>query len=141
MELGEWFLSGLKEYDESLSAVYDDIQDEIHLYYSKSGQKSLAYSVAREECETYPELQRRIIRELPLKDIWRRFGSGKAYDDFLEDDEKKRREVAQKQIDSERLAKMKEDKWLIRSAIKNAQSGRFSEKDVLKVERSQIVVP
>lgn len=125
MELGEWFLSGLKEYDESLSAVYDDIQDEIHLYYSKSGQKSLAYSVAREECETYPELQRRIVRELPLKDIWKRYGSGKAYDDFLEEEDRKSREIKQKKIDDDRLARMKEDRPLIKEALKKAASGIF----------------
>ena len=126
MELGEWFLSGLKEYDESLSAVYDDIQDEIHLYYSKSGQKSLAYSVEREECETYPELQRRILRELPLKDIWKRFGSGKAYEDHLESEEIRIREEKQRKIDSDRLARMKEDRPLIKAALKNAASGKFS---------------
>jgi len=141
MELGEWFLTGLKEYDESLSAVYDDIQDEIHLYYSKSGAKSLAYSVNRLHAETYPELQRRILRELPLKDVWRRYGSGKAYDDFLYDEEKRMRESEQKRVDSERLSRMKEDRHLIHSAVENAKAGRFSEKEAIPVERSRIFIP
>lgn len=126
MDLGEWFLKGLAEYDSNLSAVFDDQTDEIHLFYVKSGQKSLAYSVAREYGELYPELQRRILKQLPLHDVWKRFGSGQAYDDYLYQEEIKRREEKQKQIDDERFAKMKQERWRFKAAIENAKRGIFS---------------
>lgn len=141
MELSEWFLTGLTDYDSSLSAVFDDREDEIHLFYRKSGLRSLAYSVKRQNGELYPELQRRILKELPLKDILKRHGSGKAYDDFLEEEDRKRRATAQKKLDDDRMARIKEDKWLIRSAIENAKAGRFTEKEAVKIERPQIFVP
>jgi len=126
MELSEWFLAGLKEYDESLSAHFDDIEDTIHLYYHKSGKKSLAYSVKRQFGELYPELQRRILKELPLHDVWKRFGDGKAYDDWLYEEEKKHREAAQRKLDNDRMEKMKENKWAFKAAIENARRGILS---------------
>lgn len=141
MELSEWFLEGLKEYDENLSAIFDEIQDKIHLYYHKSGQKSLAYSVKRETGELYPELQRRILKELPLKDIWRRFGSGKAYDDYLEESAKKARESRQKELDDARLQRMKENRWKIKSALENARAGRFRDEEARPMEIPVISVP
>lgn len=141
MELSEWFLNGLKECDSSLSAVYDNFDDCIHLHYSKSGRKSLAYSVKRSFGELYPELQRRILKELPIHDIWRRFGSGKAYDDYLYEEDKRRRETAQKKIDDERWEKIKAAKWQIRSAVENARSGRLTEREAKKIEIPTMSVP
>jgi hypothetical protein len=141
MELSEWFLAGLRDYDQSLSAVFDDQEDTIHLFYSKSGRKSLAYSVRRENAELYPELQRRILRELPLKDVWRRHGSGKAYDDYLEEEDRKRRESAQRKMDDDRLQRMKDSKWSFQAAIENARAGRFTAKEARPFEIPVISVP
>lgn len=128
MELGEWFLAGLRAYDDGLSAVYDDHEDTIHIIYSKSGKKSLAYSVKREFGEFYNEMQRKILKELPARDVARRFGSGEAYDDYLYEQEQKHRATAQKKIDDDRLAKMKEYKWQWRAALENARRGIFNGK-------------
>ena len=140
MELSEWFLAGLRAYDTSLSAVFDDQEDTIHLYYQKSGQRSLAYSVKREFGELYNELQRKILKELPLHDVWKRFGSGKAYDDWLHEEESLNREAAQKKIDHDRMERMKEDKWKIRAALENAKAGRFTEESALPIEIPTVTV-
>lgn len=141
MELAEWFLVGLKQYDERLSAIFDDHQGEIHLYYTKSGQKSLAYSDSRQHAELYPEWQRRILKELPLKDVLKRHGSGEAYDDYLDKMDRERRESKQRQLDDDRMQKMKDDKWLIKGALENAAAGRFTKEKARPFEIPSVSIP
>lgn len=141
MELCGWFLTGLTDYDPSLTAVLDDQEETIHICYQKSGKKSLAYSVKRKYAELYPELQRRILKELPLKDVWKIHGSGKAYDDFLDEEERKHRESKQRDFDNRREDLIKENRWSIASALENARAGRFRQEEARPMEIPRIVVP
>jgi hypothetical protein len=140
MQLSDWFLAGLKNYDGNLSARYDDFQDEIHILYSKSGKKSLAYSVKREHAEYYPDWQRRILRELPLKDVWKRHGSGEKYDDFLEAEETKHRAMVQKALDDERMAGLTENKHYLKQVMENMKQGKIHahECDPYKLQGVQV---
>jgi hypothetical protein len=141
MQLGDWFLAGLKNYDDSLSATYDEVQDEIHLLFSKSGRKSLAYSVKREYAEGYYDLQRRILKELPLKDVWKQHGSYKKYDDFLHDQEWQRRNSIQKALDNNRMSQMKDDKPLLKQIMKNMKEGKVHANECEPYKLQGVQVP
>lgn len=141
MQLSDWFLAGLKNYDGNLSARYDDYQDEIHLMYFKSGKKSLAYSVKREYAESYPDWQRRILKELPLKDVWKIHGSGKKYDDYLTEQEEKNRAMIQKALDDERMAQLTENKHYLKQVMENMKQGKIHEHECDPYKLQGVRVP
>jgi hypothetical protein len=125
-DLSKNFLKELETIDRDLRALYDDREDSIFISALRQGLKVHELTVKRQFAENYDELEHRTLSKLRASDVWNKYGTGKAYDDFLAEEEEKFRDRNKKKAKSEHLAKVKEDRELWRAAIWNAQHGRFT---------------
>lgn len=131
-ELSRFFLEELKAYEPYLNATLDHPSDSIHIWAERpSRPKVHELSVKREFGELYPELERRTLKKLRDCDIWKKFGTGKAYDDYLAKEEEEYRIKAKSDFKKRRETINKEyrDHW--RAAIWNAQNGRVKAEEVI----------
>lgn len=139
-ELSRSFLKRLTDYEPYLEARLEG--DEL-LVFSKRPDKPqiLELVVKREYAENYEELEHRTINKLAECDVWRRFGSGKAYDDYLAESEAEHRGKLKASFRKERLSRLKEDRPLWVSAIENAREGRFTKAQVEKFHKGKVTNP
>jgi hypothetical protein len=140
-ELSRAFLEGLRDYDDSLEAIYESERDSIVIWSNRKGMKVHELTLRRQFGELYPELERRTLKILPQKDVWKRFGSGKAYDDHLAKEEEEARARAKSAFMSERQSMMKDERLLWEAALWNASHGRFKKGQVLPYNPSRTSVP
>lgn len=103
------FLQSLKEYDRSLETYRDNRRQAIIVWASRHGKRVHEFTIKRKEGETWAELERRIISKLPDGDIWKRFGSGKAYDDYLAEEAEKAIQAKLKESEHHRQEKVKQE--------------------------------
>ena len=130
-ELSKDFIRDIKDYDQNLDAWYDSNQDGIHIFAIRQGKKILELTVLRQEGELYPELERRAVIYMKERDVWKRFGSGKAYDDYLAAEEERVRLQRKQEAKSKRIQLIKEHRWEWMAALWNAAHGRFDRKSAL----------
>lgn len=127
MELSKHFLDELKLIDQKLDAVFDENQDSIHVSAMRTqGLKVLENTFTRKSGELYPELERRVLKELRNQDVWKIHGSGKAYDNYLADKEEEEQKRRQREVDDLDRQWTLENKRYINEAIENAKRGIFS---------------
>lgn len=137
MELSKSFFEKLKLIDDKLDAVFDENQDSIHVSAMRSGcLKVLENTFKRQHGEMYPELERRTLKELKEQDVWKKFGSGKAYDNYLQDQQDAEEKRKQREIDDLDRQWTIENKRYINEAIENAKRGIFSQPKIPKEGRS-----
>lgn len=134
MKLTKEFMSWLTEYDCHLSAWFDGRQDAVHIMSVRQGMKTLEFTAKRQPGELYPELLRRIQKELPKKDVWKRFGTGERYEEYLHQQEVEHARKAREKAQEERKKRFKEDRALWKAALWNAQHGRFTKETALPYE-------
>jgi len=108
-EIDSSFLQSLKEYDRHLEAYRDNRRQAIVGWATRQGKKVHEFTLERKEGETWTELERRIISKLPEGDIWKRFGSGKAYDDYLAEEAEKATQAKLKESKHHRRVKVKQE--------------------------------
>jgi hypothetical protein len=130
-DLSSRFLERLQEVDPCLGAVYDSLTDSIFVNATRQGLKVHELTVKRKFAENYEELENRIINKLKECDVWQKFGTGKAYDDYLHAEEERIRREKKKKTRDERLAWFKDNRELVRAAVWNAQHGRTDAKTAL----------
>jgi hypothetical protein len=130
-DLSKNFLEKLKSVDTCLGAIYDPMDDAIYVNASRQGSKVHELTVKRQFAENYEELENRTILKLQACDVWKRFGTGKAYDDFLDEEEIRLRAVKKKEERDKRIAWFKENREMVKAAIWNAQHGRTNSKTAL----------
>ena len=129
--LSKNFLEKLSSVDPNLGAVYDSQDDAIYIHASRQGQKVHEMTVKRQFAENYEELENRTIQKLHEGDVWKKFGTGKAYDDYLDAEEKRIRDEKKKKIRHERMEWFKENRDVVRAALWNAQHGRTNAQTAL----------
>jgi hypothetical protein len=134
----EDFLKNLTAYDGTLEAVRDEIQDCIHIFTHRKGVKTHELSVKRGRLEMWPELERRIMKVLPEKDVWKRFKNADAYDDHLHEKEQAYLREKREKAKRERWNKFKDEINLWKHAIWNAQHGRFTKETALPYQSHSI---
>lgn len=127
MELSKEFFEKLKLIDANLDAVFDDHEDSIHVSaMRRGGLKVLENTFKRNYGEMYPELERRVIEELKEQDVWKKFGSGKAYDDAIQKKFDESQASKKRELDHLDKEWNKENKKYINEAIENAKRGIFT---------------
>ena len=139
-DLSRSFLKRLKAYEPYLEAELQD--DEIVVYSKRPGKPQvLELTVKRQYAENYEELELRTLSKLAECDVWRRFGSGKAYDDYLAYSEASHSNALRESFKKERFSRHKEDRSLWKSAIENAREGRITKEQVEKYHKSKVTEP
>jgi len=109
-ETGSEFLKKLKLYDPCLEAYRDNRRQAIVVWATRQGGKRVhEFTLERKEGEMWGEFENRIIFNLPQGDIWKRFGTGKAFDDYLKEQATKAREEKLKDVKHNRLEKVKQE--------------------------------
>ena len=127
IDLSDSFLERLKAYDEHLRAHYDPREDAIFVWSERPGKPKVhELTVRRQFAENYRELEGRTLAKLPICDVWRRFGNGKAYDNYLAEEEEKFRREGRERFRKERMAMWKDKRPYVEAAVWNAQHGRFT---------------
>lgn len=143
-EKGDEFYILLQAYDRELFAYRDYEGDRIVVYSKRQKEKVFEFEIDREFGETWPEIERKAMKKLPDMDVWRRFGNtrraGLSYDDWLFEEDKKRREKAQKEADDAHMDRMREDKTFISHVRENARAGRFTTQQAKKYEIPTVLV-
>lgn len=133
------FYEKLKAVDPYLDARFDTDQMAV-LVFSKRPGKPMVHEFTQphhfitnglEISLAIPDLEDYTIRRLRESDVWARFGSGKAFDDYLAETEEKERLAKKKEFRQRRLQMMKEDRPLWKAALWNAQNGRLTKKEAL----------
>lgn len=140
--LSDSFYKRLRGIDPYLKAVYDPSQDAIVLW-SERPYSPKVYEGTFERTKagsgliidlSIQDLEDWVIKMLPGMDIWNRYGSGKAFDDALADQENSHRDKMRESIKREREAIHKEDRLLWKAAIDNAAHGRFTKETIVPYE-------
>lgn len=137
-ELSKNFLEKLKAVDPDLGAVYDPVEDSVFIHALRNGVKIHELSIKRKYAENYEELENRTIVRLQECDIWKRFGTGKAYDDYLWAEEEKLRAKRKKEVRDKRVAWFKDNREIVRAAVWNAQHGRMTSKTALPFHTASV---
>jgi hypothetical protein len=136
-QLSDSFERKLKNVDSNLRAIYDSVEDSIFVYALRQGLKVHELTSKRQYAENYEELENRTIQKLAACDVWKKFGDGKAYDDFLHEEEAKERAVKKKEVRDKRLAWFKENREMVKAAVWNAQHGRTDASTALPFQTAQ----
>jgi len=103
------FVQGLKEYDPCLEAYRDNRNQTIVGWASRHGAKVHEFTIKRQEGETWPELERRVILTLPDGDVWKRFKTANDFDDYLALEVEKADKERLKDVKHNRLEKVKSE--------------------------------
>lgn len=137
-DLSKKFIERLKEVDPALGAVYDSYTDSIFIHALRDGQKVHELTIKRKFAENYEELENRTLVKLKECDVWQKFGTGKAYDDYLWAEEERIRNENKKKVRSERLQWFKDNREMVRAAIWNAQNGRMTKDTALPYNTASV---
>ncbi len=134
-ELSASFKKKLTAYDSALFGHYDGREDAIFVYAQRQSQKVHEMTVYREYAENYEELENRTIKKLSEGDVWKRFNKssnpGKAYDDWLHNEEEAYRAKKRAEFKTRRIALLKSERDLFAAAIWNASHGRFTKETAI----------
>ena len=125
MEVSESFKKSLRAYDSTLDAVLDDRQDCIHIFSCRKGNKIHELSIKRGKSEMWNVLERRILKVLPEKDVWKRFKNADEYDDHLHEKEQALCRQKREKAKAERWGRFKDEINLWKHALAQAQKGIF----------------
>lgn len=138
------FFNSLQNYDKELHAYKDYEANRIVVFSKRKGAWVFEFEIDRQYAETWPEAERRCLKKLPDMDVWRRFGNtkkaGQSYDDWLFEEDQKRREKMQKEADREHMAMLKDNKTYIKHVRENAKAGIFSGNKSVHLERGGVLV-
>lgn len=108
-EPGE-FLSGLQAYDPTLQAYRDySCGGKIVVFSTRKGTKTYEFSAKRGLGELWPELERKIVKNLGKMDVWKRYGSGEKFDDAIAEEAESETKKRLASAKSDRIDRLKEE--------------------------------
>ena len=133
MEVSEEFKKSLRAYDSTLDAALDDVQDCVHIFSRRKGNQVHELSIKRGKYETLGTLERRILKVLPEKDVWKRCKNADEYADHLHEKEQALCRQKREKAKAERWSRFKDEINLWKHALAQAQKfGSFKGGDPYK---------
>lgn len=136
--LSKNFLEKLKEVDPCLGAIYDSQDDAIYVNATRQGQQIHELTVKRQFAENYEELENRTVKKLQECDVWKKFGTGNAYEDYLWAEEERLRKIKKAEVKAKRLSWFKDNRELVKAAVWNAQHGRMDKSTALPYHTASV---